>query len=121
MTSARRKVVEPASRAIAPSCGSRNSRAAWAIRTFSTVCSDSRTESAGLEAEGVGDDGPAMHPAQQPGPLQDGEVAAHGLRGDLEAGGELGDVDATRGACAAGDRGLPLFRIHPTLVYVSVR
>ena len=86
-SSASRTVVVPASRMIAPPSGS-SSSAALAIRSFSPAKRALAVGDAGLEAEPLDRDGAAVHPAHEPVPLQHREVAADGLRGDVEVLGQ---------------------------------
>lgn len=65
-----------------------------------------------LEVEAAGRDGTAVHPADEAGPVQGLQVAAHGLRRDLELLGQGQDVDPAGLVGEAEDLLLALRCVH---------
>ena len=59
-------------------------------------------------------DGAAVHPPDDARLVQYGEVAAHGLGGDLVGLRQLGDRGAALGHHQRGDRLLPFLGVHGT-------
>ena len=81
--------------------GSRSS-AARAIRSFCSVLALVALGEAGLDhGQALGGHGAAVHPADQAHALERGEVAAHGLGGDVVLVGELGHRHAGRAAATS--------------------
>ncbi len=64
------------------------------------------------EVQRPGRDGAAVDAAQHAGPVEGGEVAAHGLGRDVVGLGQLGDRGAALAASPASDRLLALFGVH---------
>ncbi len=64
------------------------------------------------EAVAVAEDGAAVNTAEGADPLEVVEIAAHGLRGDLEAPGEFDDADATLIEQQSLDELLALHCVH---------
>ena len=68
---------------------------------------------AGLdEPQGPHGNGAAVHPPHQPGAVQDGQVAADRLGGDVVGLGQFGHRGATLADHQRGDRLLTLFGVH---------
>ena len=59
-----------------------------------------------------GGHGAAVHAAEHPGALEEGEVAPDGLRGDAELLGDGGDGEPAPLGHQGGDRVLAFLRIH---------
>jgi hypothetical protein len=60
----------------------------------------------------------AVHALEHARLLELVEIAAHGLGGDVEPGGEVGDRDAAHGAQVVGDRLVAFRRVHPGDLFV---
>ena len=94
---ASRTVVDPASSRIVPPAGGRRSRAARAMRSLVSVLTWSRSRMPdSMRDRELGGTTPPWTRRTRPRPLEGGQIATHGLRGDVVLTGQLVDRHAAR-------------------------
>ena len=117
-----RAVVVPASSSTLAPLSGKNSAAAAAMASLWSARVVSRSPTPGsTRCSARAGTAPPWTRRTTPGPVEDGEVAADGLGGDVVGLRELGDRGAALADHQRGDRLLALFGVHDVSVCVGYR